>query len=150
MTLFGKHVNVSCGTCFRCMPVADICMIEPWADASDTLLSISGSVDDFEIGPLKVSGLDSAKQATLQVSVGKDIRHLLVDGAVRLYAETCALHLLLDTQLSPEISFKVYVLLDFSFGPGPDPCQWLTPFSASEFEPTKLLTFEVDVTLICS
>ena len=107
MTLFGKHVDVYCGACFQC--TTDIRLIDPGADASDTLLSISGSVDDFEVGPLKVSGLDGARQATLQVSVGKDIQHLLVDGAVTLYAETSALHLLLDTQPSPEISFKVYV-----------------------------------------
>ena len=65
-------------------------------DTTDTSLSISGAIDDFDVGPLKMSGLDDAKQAVLQVQVGKDIKHLLLD-VVTLYTETYALHILVDT-----------------------------------------------------
>ncbi|KAF8546084.1 hypothetical protein OG21DRAFT_1528059, partial [Imleria badia] len=105
MTLFGKTANASVA-------------------ASDTLLSIKGSVGDFVVGPLKVSGLDDPKKASFQVQVGKDIQHLLLDGAVTLYVETYALHLLVETQPSPKISFT------------------------TEFKLTELLTFEVDAKLI--
>ncbi|KAF8546949.1 hypothetical protein OG21DRAFT_1015920 [Imleria badia] len=105
MTLFGKTANASCA-------------------ASDTLLSIKGSVGDFVVGPLKVSGLDDPKKASFQVQVGKDIQHLLLDGAVTLYVETYALHLLVETQPSPKISFT------------------------TEFKLTELLTFTVNATLI--
>jgi hypothetical protein len=108
MTLFGKRIDVSCGTCFKYM--VDICLIELGAAFSDSSLSIKGSVEDFEIGPLKVKGLNGAKQAVVQVQVGKDIQHLLLDGAITLYVETYALHLLVNTQPSPEISFKMCVL----------------------------------------
>lgn len=96
--------------------MVDIYLIVLGTDTTDTSLSISGAVDDFDVGPLKVSGLDGAKQAVLQVQVGKDIQHLLLDGAVTLYAETYALHLLVDTQPTPEISFKMYVLMTFGYG----------------------------------
>ncbi|KAH0835775.1 hypothetical protein J3R83DRAFT_9618 [Lanmaoa asiatica] len=114
MILFGRHVDVSC----------DICLIGLGADVNSNFLSINGIVDNFEVGPLKVNKLNGAKQAVLQVQVGKDVQHLLLDGAITLYAETYALHLLVDTQPSPEISFKI------------------------EFKLTELLTFEVDATLI--
>lgn len=65
------------------------------------------------MGPLKVSGLDDPKKADFQVQVGKDIQHLLLDGAVTLYVETYALHLLVETQPSPKISFTTYVSLTF-------------------------------------
>lgn len=78
-------------------------------DVSDGLVCINGDVDDFQVGPLKVGGMDGAKQAVVQIKVGKDIQHLLIDGSITLYAETCALHLAVDTQPTPVISFKTYV-----------------------------------------
>lgn len=88
-------------------------LTELGADVTNSFLAINGTLENFEVGPLIVSGLDGAKQAVLQVQVGKDVQHLLLDGTVTLYDETYPLRLRVDVQSSPGISFKMSVFLSF-------------------------------------
>lgn len=92
MDIFGKNASIDC--------------------TLDTELKIKGSVDEFQLGPLSVTGTGSKKQAIIDIELGRSTQHILVNGSVK-FLEASAL-IDVEVEFLPHPKFKFDVELDFN------------------------------------
>ncbi|RPD59113.1 hypothetical protein L226DRAFT_510190 [Lentinus tigrinus ALCF2SS1-7] len=104
MTVFGKHADIAC------------------AVGSDQV-TIKGGVDNFVLGPLVLRGIDEPR-ATVDVSIGPKLQHILVDGSVTFFDKETDLHV--EVQVMPSPIFTCQTRLMF----------------------TELLLFDLDLKLV--
>ncbi|KAI0715902.1 hypothetical protein C8T65DRAFT_694551 [Cerioporus squamosus] len=104
MVLFGKRADIAC------------------AVASDQV-TIEGGVDNFILGPLVVRGVNDPR-ATVDVSIGPKLQHILIDGSVTFFDRETDVHVEVQVMPAPAFSFMTRLMF------------------------TELLLFEVEATLV--
>ena len=85
LTVFGKSFSAS-------------------AEITKSKLSVSATIDNLHLGPLKIGGL-KGKDASLDLEIGTLTQELKVDGAITFLSDEIAIYLLLEIQPHPRFSF---------------------------------------------
>lgn len=85
MIVFGKHADIACAV-------------------ASNQVTIKGGVDNFVLGPLTVRGVDEPR-ATIDVSIGPNLQHILIDGSVTFFERETDVHVEVQVMPTPIFSF---------------------------------------------
>ena len=88
MILFGKRVEAACAV-------------------TDNEILINAGIDNFTLGPLTVTGVNSPR-ASVDVAIGLSRQHILIDGQVALFDAQAALHA--EVGMLPTPTFDFYLV----------------------------------------
>ncbi|KIK65994.1 hypothetical protein GYMLUDRAFT_954339 [Collybiopsis luxurians FD-317 M1] len=92
MVLFGKRAEIACAV-------------------GSSSVTIKGGVDNFTLGPLVVRGVNQPR-ATVDIALERARQHILIDGMVTFFEESCAVSIQVDVLPNPQFSF--YTALKFT------------------------------------
>lgn len=72
-------------------------------------LEFDGSVDNFKIGPLSVSGTEGRPKATVKCALGSQEQYIFVDGEIAFFDVSVSVHVEAHAMPAPKFNFKTYV-----------------------------------------